>query len=39
VMTTVQKVGYEGPFIIEAGGPSALKTAQKARERLERTLG
>jgi sugar phosphate isomerase/epimerase len=36
VMTTVQKVGYESPFIIEPAGPAALKTAQKARERLER---
>jgi len=36
VMTTVQKVGYEAPLIIEAAGPSALPAAQKTRERLER---
>jgi sugar phosphate isomerase/epimerase len=34
VMTTVQKIGYEGPFIID--GP--LKNARVMRERLERLL-
>lgn len=32
VMTTLQKVGYEGPFIVD--GP--LSSAAKARERLDR---
>ena len=42
VMTTLQKVGYEGPFIIDAQGsssPSALQTAEDARERLNHSLG
>ncbi|HEY7290875.1 MAG TPA: TIM barrel protein [Vicinamibacterales bacterium] len=36
VMTTLQKVGYDGPFIIEARGPSALTRAKEAREQIER---
>ena len=38
VMTTLQKVGYEGPFIIDAAGPSALQSARDARERIEQAL-
>jgi sugar phosphate isomerase/epimerase len=39
VMTTVQKVGYEGPFIIDvASRSSALNAAQNTREKMERWL-
>ena len=43
VMTTVQKVGYEGPFVVDppvARGPAAawLKKARETRERIERLL-
>jgi predicted alpha-1,6-mannanase (GH76 family) len=34
-ITTLQKVGYEGPFIVDASGPSALVRARKTREHLE----
>lgn len=38
-MTTVQKVGYEGPFIIDVfPGPTALQSAQRAREKIQRWL-
>jgi sugar phosphate isomerase/epimerase len=37
VMTTLQKVGYEGPFIIDAAGPSALQSAKNTRERIQRS--
>ena len=41
VITTVQKVGYEGPFVVDvppARGPASasLKKARETRERLER---
>jgi sugar phosphate isomerase/epimerase len=39
VMTTVQKVGYEGPFILDASegrGPVALKNARNTRDAIER---
>jgi len=39
VMTTLQKVGYEGAFIIDAAGPAALQSARDARERMEQSLG
>jgi sugar phosphate isomerase/epimerase len=42
VMTTVRKVGYEGPLTIDAAGggtaKDALARARKARERIERLL-
>ncbi|HEY7287868.1 MAG TPA: TIM barrel protein [Vicinamibacterales bacterium] len=38
VMTTLQKVGYEGPFIIDAAGPSALQSARETRERIEQAM-
>jgi sugar phosphate isomerase/epimerase len=38
VMTTLQKIGYEGAFIVDAAGPSALRNARDARERLEKAL-
>src|SRR5262245_58132359 len=43
VMTTVQKVGYDGPFILDVPPPRgpiapALKNARDARERLERLV-
>lgn len=44
VLTTLQKVGYEGPFIIDAAGPTGLtgltglQRAKDARERIERAL-
>jgi len=39
VLTTLQKVGYEGPFIIDASGPSPLQSARNMRERLEQSVG
>lgn len=42
VMTAIQKVGYEGPLMIEVGSRGltrdTLAAARKARERLERLL-
>jgi hypothetical protein len=42
VMTTVQKVGYEGPVIVDAGSGRAAKDslvrARQAREKMERWL-
>jgi sugar phosphate isomerase/epimerase len=42
VMTTVQKVGYEGPVIVDAGPGRATKDslvrARQAREKMERWL-
>jgi len=42
VMTTVQKVGYEGPVIVDAGSGRAAKDslvrARHAREKMERWL-
>jgi hypothetical protein len=42
VMTTVQKVGYEGPVIVDAGPARAAKDglvrARQAREKMERWL-
>jgi len=42
VMTTVQKIGFEGPLIVEAGSGDAAKDslmrARQAREKMERWL-
>jgi sugar phosphate isomerase/epimerase len=42
-LTTVQKVGYEGPMIFDLGprgsAKELLQQARKARERMERLLG
>jgi sugar phosphate isomerase/epimerase len=41
-MTAVQKVGYDGPFVLELAAQGQtkeiLKKARRARERLERLL-
>jgi sugar phosphate isomerase/epimerase len=41
-LTAVQKIGYEGPLVLEIGGPGStkevLKKAQKARQRMEKLM-
>jgi sugar phosphate isomerase/epimerase len=41
-LTAVQKIGYEGPFVLEiaahGSAKDTLKKAQKARERMERLM-